>query len=123
MVLFRLLWESNTCDNRKEYHCNEHMQGLCSQCFILLHASCNWEEIPDKISAHDMMDAITKVINHIKKSADDLNANRYINDFEKEFSAFFDLFNQIKERVSARFNYAIAYKSRCEWRTHWINFY
>ena len=76
------------------------MQGLCSQCFILLHARCNWEEIPGKISAHDFMDAVTKVINHIKKYANDLNVNLYITDLEEEFSEFLDLFNQIKERVS-----------------------
>ena len=76
------------------------MQGLCSQCFILLHVRCNWEEIPGKISAHDVMDAVTKVINHIEKCADDLNANNYIVDFEEEFSVFVDSFNQIKEKVS-----------------------
>ena len=89
------------------------MQGLCSQCFILLHARCNWEEIPGKISAHDVMDAVTKVINHIEKCANDLNINNYTVDFEEEFNVFLDLFNQIKERVNAISNYVIACKDRC----------
>ena len=89
------------------------MQGLCSQCFILLHIRCNWEEIPDKISAHDVMDAVTKVINHIEKYANDLNVNHYITDLEEEFSVFLDLFSQIKARVSAISNYVIACKNTC----------
>ena len=100
MTLFRLQWENNTCTNPREFICNEHMQSLCSQCYIILHVRCNWEEIPGKIRAHDVMDAIAKVINHIEKCANDLNINHYITDFEKEFSMFMDLFNQIKERVS-----------------------
>ena len=80
------------------------MQTLCTQCFILLHARCNWEEIPGKISAHDVMDAVTKVINHIENCTNDLNVNHYITGFEEEFSEFLDLFNQIKERVSTIFN-------------------
>ena len=123
MILFRLLWEYNACTNTRKYLCSEHMQGLWSQCFILLHARCNWEEIPDKISAHDVMDAVTKVINHIEKYANDLNVNHYITDFEEEFSVFLDMFNQNKERVSAISNYVIACKDRCGWRTHWTNFY
>ena len=99
------------------------MQTLCTQCFILLHARCNWGEISGKISAHDAMDAVSKVINNIEKCANDLNVNHYITDFEEEFSVFLDLFNQIKESVSAISNYVIACKDRCGWRTHWTNFY
>ena len=51
------------------------------------------------------MDAVTKVINHIEKCANDLNINNYTVDFEEEFNGFLDLFNQIKERVSAISNY------------------
>ena len=123
MILFRHQWEYKTCTNPRKFMWNEHMLGLCNQCFILLHARCNWEEIPGKISAHDVMDAVTKVINHIEKCANDLNVNNYIIDFEEEFSLFVDSFNQIKERVSAIFNYVIADKNRRGGRTQWTNFY
>ena len=123
MTLFSLQWENSTCTNPKEFICNEHMQNLCTQCFIFLHTRCNWEEILDKISAHDVMDAITKVINHIEECANDLNANNYIVDFEEEFRVFMHSFNQIKERVSTISNYVIADKNRWGRRAHWTIFY
>ena len=89
------------------------MQSLCSQCFILLHSRYNWDEIPDKVRAHDVMDAVTKIINNIEKCANDLKIKHYIIDFEEELRVFLDLFNQIKERVSAISNYVIDCKNRC----------
>ena len=77
----------------------EHLQFFCSNCYISLHAGCNWEEIPDKISAQEILVVVKEIVNQIRDNASSLNVDYYIKGFSREFKIFYDSLTQIDNKV------------------------
>ena len=77
----------------------EHLQLFCSNCYISLHARCNKEKIPDKISAREILVVVKKIVNQIQDNASSLNVDYYIKGFSEEFKIFYDSLTQIDKKV------------------------
>ena len=77
----------------------EHLQFFCSNCYISLHERCNLEEIPDKISAQEILVVVKKIVNQIQDNANSLNVDYYIKGFSEEFKIFYDSLTQIDKKV------------------------
>ena len=95
---YRVYWENDVWLNARKHIWMEHLQFFCSNCYISLHARCNWEEIPDKISAQEILVVVKKIVNQIRDNASSLNVDYYIKGFSEKFKIFYDSLTQIDKK-------------------------
>ena len=99
---YRVKWENNECKKPSNYFCSTHNKVLWNRCSALIHSICEWYEIPKKEDVEERLESIRCLLRLTKKTADNLNANDHIKDFNDRFGHYFNKLTEIDRRVSTQ---------------------
>ena len=120
MQFVKNILKLNKCKNKRKYYCRDHNQVLWNGWFTALHINCNWDEIALKEDVQEWLGIIKNLFDSTQESANSLNADNYIKDFNNEFNEFTSSLTQINNTVIIYFILDIATWCSERWEILWF---